>query len=115
MSKVSCPGCIPLIVLKNCEPEISYIPAELFNLYLKESYFPDWTVSLVFFVFRSIWERTTAENYHSVSLLSVLNKVFEKLLSNRLADHLEKYGLFFSFPAWFKVFLSNCKSSDRCI
>ena len=31
LSKVSGPDCIPVIVLKNCESELSYIPAELFN------------------------------------------------------------------------------------
>ena len=32
---------IPVAVLKNCEPELSYIPTELFNMCLKESCFPD--------------------------------------------------------------------------
>ena len=31
MSKASGSDCIPVVVLKNCEPELSYIPAELFN------------------------------------------------------------------------------------
>ena len=47
-SKASRPDCILVVVLKNCEPELSYILAELFNKYLKESWFPDcWKVSLV--------------------------------------------------------------------
>ena len=29
--KASSPDCIPVMVLKNCEPELSYILAELFN------------------------------------------------------------------------------------
>ena len=29
LSKASGPACIPVVVLKNCEPEISYILAEL--------------------------------------------------------------------------------------
>ena len=42
------PDCIPVVVLKNCEPELSYILAELFNMCLKESYFPEcWKVSSV--------------------------------------------------------------------
>ena len=41
LSKASGPDCIPVVVLKNCEPELSYILAELFNKYLKESCFPD--------------------------------------------------------------------------
>ena len=35
-SKASGPDCIPVLVLKNCEPELSYILAKLFNKCLKE-------------------------------------------------------------------------------
>ena len=31
LSKTSGPDCIPVVFLKNCEPELSYILAELFN------------------------------------------------------------------------------------
>ena len=41
LSKASGPDCIPVVVLKNCEHELSYILAELFNNCLKESCFPD--------------------------------------------------------------------------
>ena len=41
LSKASGPDCIPLVVLKNCEPELSYIVTELCNKHLKESCFPD--------------------------------------------------------------------------
>ena len=41
LSKASGPDFIPVVVLKNCEPELSYIIAELFNKSLKESCFPD--------------------------------------------------------------------------
>ena len=40
--KASGPDCIPAVVLKNCEPELSFILAELFNKCLKESFFPDY-------------------------------------------------------------------------
>ena len=56
------------MVLKNCEPELSYITAELFNM--KESCFSDcWNVSLVVTVFKNVGER---------------------LLNNSFVDHLEK-------------------------
>ena len=46
LSRASGPDCIPVVVLKNCEPELSYILAELFNKCLRESCFPDcWKVS----------------------------------------------------------------------
>ena len=91
LSKASGPNCIPVVVLKNCEPELSYILAELFNKCLKESCFPDcWKVSSVVPVFKNVGERSTAKNYRPVSLLSVVGKVFEKLVNNRIVDHLEK-------------------------
>ena len=41
LSKASGPDCIPVVVLKNWELELSYILAELFNKCLKESCFLD--------------------------------------------------------------------------
>ena len=79
LSKASGLDCIPVVVLKNCEPELSYILAELFSKCLKESCFPNcWKVSSVVPVFKNVGERSTAENYRLVSLLSVVSKVFEK-------------------------------------
>ena len=102
-SKASGPDCIPVVALKNCEPELSYILAKLFNKCLKESCFPDsWKVSSVVPVFKNVGERSTAKNNHPVSLLSVVSKVFEKLVNNRIADHLEKCGLFCDFQYGFR-------------
>ena len=70
---------------------------------IQESCFPDcWKVSSVVPVFKNIGERSTAKNYHPVSLLSVVSKVFEKLVNNRLVDHLEKCGLFSDFQYGFR-------------
>ena len=44
-SRASGPDCIPMVVLKNCESELSYILAKLFNMCQRESCFPDcWKV-----------------------------------------------------------------------
>ena len=75
---------IPVVVLKNCKPELSYILA------LMEGFIGGP-------VFKNIGERFIAKNYHPISLLSVVSKVFEKLVNNRIVDHLEKCGLFFGF------------------
>ena len=45
-------------------------------------------------VFKNFWERTIAKNYRPVSLLCMISKVFEKLINNRIVDHLDKCGLF---------------------
>ena len=74
LSKASGLDCIPVMVLKNCEPELSYILAKLFNKCLKESCFPDcWKFSLLVPVFKNVGERSIAKNYCPVSLLSVVS------------------------------------------
>ena len=89
-SKASGSHCTPVIVLKNCELDLSYILTELFNMCVKEFCFPDcWKVSSVVHVFKNVGQRSTAKNYHPVSLLSVVSKVFETFVNNRIVDHLE--------------------------
>ena len=95
LSKASGPNCIPVVVLKNCELELSYILAELFSKCLEESCFSDCLkVSSVVPVFKNVEERSTTKNYYLVSLLSVVSRVFEKFVNKRIVDHLEKCGLF---------------------
>ena len=53
-------------------------------------------------VFKNVWERSAAKNYCPVSLLFVVSKVFEKLVNNRIVDHLEKCGLFSDFQFGFR-------------
>ena len=102
-SKASGPDCILVVVLKNCESELPYILAKLFNMCLKESCFPDcWKVSSVVPVFKNIGERFTAKNYRPVSLLSVVSKVFEKLVNSRIVDPLQNCGLFSDFQYGFR-------------
>ena len=62
---------------------------------LKESCYPDcWKVTLVVSLFENVGERSSAKKYRPVSLLSVVNKVFENLVNNRIVDHLKKGDLF---------------------
>ena len=70
---------------------------------LKESHFPDcWKVSSVVPVFKNVGERSTNKNYRLVSFLSVVSKVFEKLVNNIIVDHLEKYVFFSDFQYGFR-------------
>ena len=43
---------------------------------------------------RMMGASSKTENYCPVSLLYVVSKVFEKLVNNRIFDHLEKCDLF---------------------
>ena len=99
--KASGPHCIPVVVLKNCETELSDILAELFNKCLMESCFPDcWKVSSVVPIFNNVGKRSTAKNYHHVFFLLLV--VFEKFVNNMIVDHLEKSGLFCDFQYGFR-------------
>ena len=70
---------------------------------LKQSCFPDcWKVSLVVPVFQNAGERSTAKSYCPVTPLSMVSKVFEKLVNKRIADHMEKCGLFPDFQYGFR-------------
>ena len=53
-------------------------------------------------VFKNVGERSIAKTYSPVSPLSEVSKVFEKLVNNRIVDHLEKYGLFSDFKYGFR-------------
>ena len=47
-SKASGPDCIPVVVVRNYEPKLSYMLAELLNKFRKQSLFPDsWKLLIV--------------------------------------------------------------------
>ena len=103
LSKASGPDYIQVVVLEKCELEPFSILAELFNKCLRESCFPDrWMVSFVVPVFKNVGERSTAKNYHPVSLCSAVSEVFKKLVNNMIVDLLEKCGLFSDFQYGFR-------------
>ena len=79
-SQESLPDCILVVVLNNCEPEILYILAELVNMCLKKSCFPEfWNVSSVVSVFNNVVERSSSKKICAATLLSVVGEVFEKI------------------------------------
>ena len=53
-------------------------------------------------VFKNVREKSTAKNYCPVSLVSVVSKIFEKFVNNRIVDQLEKCGLFSDFQYGFR-------------
>ena len=95
LSEMPGPDCIPVVLLKNYEPELPYIHAKLFTVYLKESCFPDISkVSSMVPIFRNAGQRSTAKNYHPVSLHYVVSEVFEKLVNNSTFDHMGNEAFF---------------------
>ena len=62
---------------------------------------------MVVHVFENVRERSTAKNYWPVSLPSAVNKVFEKLVNNRIVNHVEKCGVFSDLQYGFCSFRST--------
>ena len=46
---------------------------------------------------KNVGEMSIAKNYYSVSLLTVVSKVFEKLVNNSIVNHQEKCFFFLIF------------------
>ena len=60
-------------------------------------------------VFKNVRERSTAKNYRPFSLFSVVSKIFEKLVNNKIFDHVEKSALLCDFQYGFR---SSQSSAD---
>ena len=60
-------------------------------------------------IFKNLGERSTTKSHHHVSVLSIVGKVFGKLVNNWIVDHLEKCSLFSDFQYAFK---SSRSTSD---
>ena len=58
-------------------------------------------------VFKNAELTYTAKNYQPICPLSVVSKVLEKFVDNRLVNHLEKCGLFSDFQCGFRSSLST--------
>ena len=62
--------------------------------------------------FKNVGERSTAKNYFHVNLNSVVSRIFEKHVHNKIADKLKICGLFCDFKY---VFRSSRLTADFLI
>ena len=108
LSKASV-DCILVVVLTNYELEFSHTPAELLDMFLKKNYFPRcWKIASVVPVFKNVGERSKVKEYHPVSLLPVISKIFEQLFNNMLVCHLKECDLFPDFQSGFRSGFRSC-------
>ena len=76
-----------MVFLKKCDPELSCILAEVFDMCLKESCFPDcWKVLSLGSVFKNVGQ------------MSLVIKVVEKLVDKALVSSPQEMWPFFRFP-----------------
>ena len=96
------PDGIAPILLRNLAPEFVPMLETLFNLSLEKNCFPSsWKRANVIPIFKGKGESTLVSNYRPVSLTSCVSKVFEKLIYNRLYNHLLDTNFLYNFQSGF--------------
>ena len=80
-------------LLYEIRSEIAGPLTHLFNLSLSEGYIPqDWRDANVIPLFKK-GNKNQAQNYRPVSLLSIVGKLLESLIKEKLVNHLNKHNL----------------------
>lgn len=91
--RASGPDKIPIEVLKNLDEDNQEILLDVYNELLMSSTFPDpWKSSLVRIIRKGgnrDW--TLPKSYRPISLISTLGKTFERLLVERITEHIQSH------------------------
>ena len=78
------------------------ILCEIFNLSIKTGEYPDpLKIAKVIPIFKK-GDPSLASNYRPISVLSCINKMYEKILFRRLYNFLEKYNILYEFQFGFR-------------
>ena len=88
--------------LKLSSPVVSPILSNIFNSMLKTGMYPEeLKIAKVIPIYKN-GDATKCTNYRPISILSLLNNIFEKLLYKRLYDYLEKFEILYQYQYGFR-------------
>ena len=85
---------IPTKLLKLANQEISIILCNLFNKIIEHGAYPSSLKRAVITAVHKKGSKTDISNYRPISVLKVIDKIFEKLLHSRLENFFLKFNLF---------------------
>ena len=88
--------------LKLCAPHISETLANIFNACISNGVYPDLLKTARVTPIYKNGEKTDPSNYRPISVLSLLNKVFEKVLHKRLYKYLTKFNILYEYQFGFR-------------
>ena len=85
---------IPTKLLKLAHQEVSLILANLFNAIIEQGFYPELLKHAVLTAVYKKGSKTDIKNYRPISVLKIIDKIFEKLLYVRLESFFQKCQLF---------------------
>ena len=93
VNKALGPDSISPHILKKCASQLAAPLARIFNTCIEQQVWPKlWKKARVVAIHKKN-SRTLVENYRPISLLSIIGKIYEKILTKRLTDHLDNHHL----------------------
>ena len=96
LKKSSGPMSIPVFILKIYKDLFAYWLSKLVNLSFEVGLFPDILKTAKVTPIHKKNSRTNYKNFRAISLLSVVSKIYEKLIYNRIYNYLTVNNLIFS-------------------
>ena len=102
--KATGPFSIPTEILKVISPSVCYPLKEIINLSFATGMYPDnLKIAKVVPIFKNKGDRLIISNYRPISLLSNINKIFEKLVYSRLYSFLDLHNCIYELQFGFRV------------
>ena len=103
VSKASGPNGIPTNILQMISKEISPALSKVFNIAVQTGTHPERLKLVNVIPIFKKGSRLLVSNYRPISLLSNLNKIFEKLMYRRMYDFIEKNNVLYSLQYGFRA------------
>ena len=102
----------PVRLLKSARQTISHTLAELMNMSILTGIYPHKLKHAIVTPIYKADDETDPNNYRPISLLSVFNRIFEKLMYKRLKSFINKNDIFFTSQYGFR---ENCSTQHAIL
>ena len=98
---------IPIRILKLCKSALSPFLAQIFNLCIRKGTYPKSLKCAQVVPIHKQGKKDLCNSFRPISLLSPINKIFEKLLYSRLYSYIEQHNMLSEHQYGFRSGLST--------